>query len=105
VVALVAVAAALTVSVFASTTTGASAEPEGCHTGTKVCPVVHEEGCTLLVIVDAVAATPRPYCVMPESPVLPLGVMQVPLPSPVGTCPLVHPVTVNFAGSVIPAVA
>jgi hypothetical protein len=71
VVALVAVAAALTVRVFASTTTGARDEPLGCHTGTKVCPVVHEEGCTLLVMVVAEAATGNPYCVIPERP-LPL---------------------------------
>jgi hypothetical protein len=71
-VAVVAVEAALTVSVFASTTVGASADPLGCQTGTNVCPVVHDVGCTLLVMVVADAATPRPYWVMPDSPLEPL---------------------------------
>ena len=69
-VAVVAVDAALTVSVFASTAVGASAEPDGCHAGTNVCPLVHAEGCTLLVTVVADAATGKPYCVMPDTPLL-----------------------------------
>jgi hypothetical protein len=67
-VAVVAEVAELTTSVFASTTVGASADPLGCQTGTNVCPVVHDAGCTLLVTVVADAATLRPYCVMPERP-------------------------------------